>query len=151
MCTQDGLAIHSVKQITPAFRRGRMPNASSWIPDVQWVQGVADAANADPAFHHVARWLDATILIEVEGDRFAVDVSRGRVIAVEAGEPITGWDFAIKGSKGEWAGVSADGQGGTGESLNRFTITNNRVLAATHWTAVAWLIRRLVTAAKESA
>ena len=119
--------------------------------DGTWVRRTMELANADAEFAEKARWLKASVLLQVADQRFSLDTWHGRIVHAQEGAQLTGWDFAICGDLAAWRDL-ADSTVPLGEATTsvgaRLTIDGNQVLAATHWAAVCHLMRLLGRAAR---
>jgi hypothetical protein len=120
-----------------------------WRPDGEWLARAMRMANDDPDFARKARPLRASILLEVGTERFSVDTWHGRVVHVQPGAQLTGWDFAIQGPVEAWAQLAEVELGRATTAVDAgLRIDGNQVLAATHWGAVLRLLHLLGAAAR---
>lgn len=72
------------------------------FPSVDWFQRLRDNLNADGEFRQRARYLSASFQLGIGTESFTVDVTRGEIVGIHSGEPLTGGDFAIVGPLEEW-------------------------------------------------
>jgi hypothetical protein len=60
--------------------------------------------NGDPALVRRGRWTRADMLLEIGERGYLVAIRSGRIEAIRPVEtPVSGWDFAIRGTEDAWA------------------------------------------------
>jgi hypothetical protein len=88
----------------------------------------------DAEYLELARWLAGAVLLRIGDDvAYTLYFHKGRLIDVDRGVVVTGWDFAIAGPADEWARLisgAIDLGRATSPPVGRLRFEGNVVLAS---------------------
>ncbi len=72
------------------------------VPSLNWFQRLQAKLNGDAEYLREARWLMGPMLLKFGEQAFTVYFHKGRIIEVESGAALTGFDFAVVGPEEMW-------------------------------------------------